>query len=84
FQGGVHPKLKIEWYEALVSWIKEHYPNITVHGFSAVEIAYIAYFHKSSTTFFKSSLLSPACKEKRILAVFLGTVGSFIAGAKMP
>ncbi len=48
FQGGVHPKLKIEWYEELVSWIKEHYPNITVHGFSAVEIAYIAKASKIS------------------------------------
>ncbi|ARJ55907.1 dehypoxanthine futalosine cyclase [Campylobacter cuniculorum] len=50
FQGGVHPKLKIEWYENLVSWIKEHYPNITIHGFSAVEIAYIAKASKISIT----------------------------------
>ncbi|MBK1971449.1 dehypoxanthine futalosine cyclase [Campylobacter sp. TTU-622] len=42
FQGGVHPKLKIEWYEDLVDWIKKTYPDITIHGFSAVEIAYIA------------------------------------------
>ena len=42
FQGGVNPKLKIEWYEDLVAWIARHFPNITIHGFSAVEIAYIA------------------------------------------
>ncbi|CAG9470681.1 dehypoxanthine futalosine cyclase [Campylobacter upsaliensis] len=48
FQGGVHPKLKIEWYENLVEWISKHYPNITVHGFSAVEIAYIAKISKIS------------------------------------
>ena len=42
FQGGVHPKLKIEWYEDLVEWISKHYPQITIHGFSAIEIDYIA------------------------------------------
>ncbi len=42
FQGGVHPKLKIEWYEDLVEWIHQNYPTITIHGFSAIEIDYIA------------------------------------------
>jgi cyclic dehypoxanthinyl futalosine synthase len=42
FQGGVHPTLKIEWYEDLVSWIREHYPQVVIHGFSAIEIDYIA------------------------------------------
>ena len=42
FQGGVHPKLKIEWYEELVSHIAKKYPTITIHGFSAIEIDYIA------------------------------------------
>ena len=42
FQGGVHPKLKIEWYEDLVEYIHTKYPQITIHGFSAVEIDYIA------------------------------------------
>ncbi|MSN96566.1 dehypoxanthine futalosine cyclase [Campylobacter sp. FMV-PI01] len=49
FQGGVHPKLKIEWYEDLVEYIAKHYPTITIHGFSAVEIAYIAKISKIST-----------------------------------
>jgi cyclic dehypoxanthinyl futalosine synthase len=48
FQGGVHPKLKIEWYEELVSWIRENYPTITIHGFSAIEIDYIAKVSKIS------------------------------------
>ena len=48
FQGGVHPKLKIEWYEELVEWISTHYPNITIHGFSAIEIDYIAKISKIS------------------------------------
>ncbi len=42
FQGGVHPKLKIEWYEDLVEHICSKYPTITLHGFSAIEIDYIA------------------------------------------
>ncbi len=42
FQGGVHPKLKIEWYEALVEHIHTKSPQITIHGFSAIEIDYIA------------------------------------------
>lgn len=42
FQGGVHPKLKIDYYEELVSHIHEKYPQITIHGFSAIEIKYIA------------------------------------------
>ncbi len=48
FQGGVHPKLKIEWYEELVEWINKNYPSITIHGFSAVEIDYIAKISKIS------------------------------------
>ena len=42
FQGGVHPKLKIEWYEELVRHISKKYPQITIHGFSANEIEYIS------------------------------------------
>ena len=48
FQGGVHPKLKIEWYEELVSHIATKYPNIDIHGFSAVEIDYISRISKIS------------------------------------
>ncbi len=42
FQGGVHPKLEIEWYEDLVEHIHRKYPTVTIHGFSAIEIDYIA------------------------------------------
>jgi len=42
FQGGVHPKLEIEWYEDLVEHIHQKYPEVTIHGFSAIEIDYIA------------------------------------------
>jgi len=42
FQGGVHPNLKIDYYEELVSHIYTKYPQITIHGFSAIEIDFIA------------------------------------------
>ena len=50
FQGGVHPKLKIEWYEELVEHITTKYPTITLHGFSAIEIDYISKISKISYT----------------------------------
>lgn len=46
FQGGVHPKLEIKWYEDLISHIHQKYPMITIHGFSAIEINYIAKISK--------------------------------------
>lgn len=42
FQGGVHPRLKIDYYEDLVAHIHKKFPQITIHGFSAIEILYIA------------------------------------------
>ena len=42
FQGGVHPNLKIDFYEELVEHIHNKFPQITIHGFSAPEIDYIA------------------------------------------
>lgn len=48
FQGGVHPKLKIEYYEDLVSHIHKKYPQVTIHGFSAIEVDYIARLSKIS------------------------------------
>ena len=48
FQGGVHPKLKIEYYEELVEHIHNKYPQITIHGFSAIEVKYISKISKIS------------------------------------
>jgi len=48
FQGGVHPKLKIQWYEDLVEHISTKYPTINIHGFSSIEIDYIAKLSKIS------------------------------------
>jgi cyclic dehypoxanthinyl futalosine synthase len=41
-QGGVHPDLRIEWYEDLLRWIRATYPEIHVHAFSPPEVKFIA------------------------------------------
>ncbi|HEX4075429.1 MAG TPA: cyclic dehypoxanthinyl futalosine synthase [Candidatus Acidoferrales bacterium] len=41
-QGGLHPDLKIEWYENMLRSIHEHYPQVHLHCFSAPEILWIA------------------------------------------
>ncbi len=71
FQGGVHPKLGIDYYEDLVEHIHKKYPQITIHGFSAVEIAYIA---KVSKLGFKEVL-------RRLQAKGLGSIPG--AGAEI-
>jgi len=42
-QGGVHPDLKIDWYEKMLGWIKSNF-TIHIHAFSPVEIRRIAEF----------------------------------------
>ena len=37
-QGGLHPKFKLDWYESMLSDIKERFPRINIHGFSPPEI----------------------------------------------
>jgi cyclic dehypoxanthinyl futalosine synthase len=37
-QGGLHPKLPLEWYEELLSDIKARFLQVNVHGFSPPEI----------------------------------------------
>jgi cyclic dehypoxanthinyl futalosine synthase len=41
-QGGIHPDLKIEWYEELLRDIKRRFPQVNVHGFSPREIDHVA------------------------------------------
>jgi len=48
FQGGVHPSKKIDFYEDMIEWIHTNYPSIVIHGFSTVEIDYIAKVSKIS------------------------------------
>ena len=47
-QGGLHPDFKIEWYEELLSDIKEHFPQVNVHGFSPPEIFHFTKVNKLS------------------------------------
>lgn len=40
-QGGLNPKLKIEWYEELLRDIMARFPNVILHAFSPAELIYI-------------------------------------------
>ena len=48
-QGGLHPKLKIDFYEKLFSELKELYPDVKLHSLGPPEIAHIARISKIST-----------------------------------
>ncbi len=37
-QGGMHPQLKLEWYEEMLGDIKSHFPQVNIHGFSPPEL----------------------------------------------
>ena len=37
-QGGLHPKLPLEWYEDMLRGIKTDFPQVNIHGFSPPEI----------------------------------------------
>ncbi|HKF48451.1 MAG TPA: cyclic dehypoxanthinyl futalosine synthase [Terracidiphilus sp.] len=41
-QGGIHPDLKIDWFESLFRGIKERFPQIWLHCLSASEVLAIA------------------------------------------
>ncbi|HEX9995892.1 MAG TPA: cyclic dehypoxanthinyl futalosine synthase [Abditibacterium sp.] len=41
-QGGLNPKLKIDYYENLFSAISAKFPTVWIHGLSVAEILYIA------------------------------------------
>ena len=41
-QGGLHPDLKIDWFERLLRGIKDRFPTVHLHCFSASEIIAIA------------------------------------------
>ncbi len=42
-QGGMHPSLKLEWYEELLSDLKARFPSVNLHAFSPPELWH---FHK--------------------------------------
>jgi cyclic dehypoxanthinyl futalosine synthase len=45
-QGGLHPRLPLEWYEELLRDLKARYPTFNIHGFSAPEIWYFHQLNK--------------------------------------
>jgi cyclic dehypoxanthinyl futalosine synthase len=45
-QGGVHPDLRIEFYEGLLRRLKAAFPSVHLHAFSAPEVWYIAKVEK--------------------------------------
>ena len=47
-QGGLNPKLRIDYYEDLFSSIRERYPQVHQHCLSATEIIYIAHISRLS------------------------------------
>jgi len=47
-QGGLHPDLKIEWYEKMLSGIKQRFPQVHLHCFSASEILHFAELNELS------------------------------------
>jgi len=47
-QGGLHPDLKIEWHEQLMRGIKQRFPKVHLHCYSASEILAIAEYSQLS------------------------------------
>ncbi|HLH09408.1 MAG TPA: cyclic dehypoxanthinyl futalosine synthase [Terriglobales bacterium] len=47
-QGGLHPDLKIEWHESLLRGIKQRFPKVHLHCYSASEILAIAEYSNLS------------------------------------
>ena len=47
-QGGMHPSLKLDWYEAMLSDLRAKFPTVNLHAFSPPEIAHFARINKMS------------------------------------
>ena len=47
-QGGLNPKLRLDYYEDLLGQIRDRYPSVQLHCLSATEIIYIAHLSKLS------------------------------------
>jgi cyclic dehypoxanthinyl futalosine synthase len=41
-QGGLHPDLKIEWFEDLFHQLRQRFPSVQIHCLSPAEVAHIA------------------------------------------
>ncbi|MGA9811766.1 MAG: cyclic dehypoxanthinyl futalosine synthase [Terriglobales bacterium] len=47
-QGGLHPDLKIDWHEKMLSGIKQRFPMVHLHCYSASEVIAIAEYSELS------------------------------------
>ncbi len=45
-QGGMHPTLKLEWYEDLLRDLRQRYPSVNLHAFSPPEIWHFSKLNK--------------------------------------
>jgi len=41
-QGGLHPTLKIEWFEELFRQLKQRFPQVQIHSLSPAEVIHVA------------------------------------------
>ncbi len=41
-QGGLHPTLKIEWFEELFRQLKQRFPQVQIHSLSPAEVTHVA------------------------------------------
>ncbi|MFW6202407.1 MAG: aminofutalosine synthase MqnE [Gemmatimonadota bacterium] len=46
--GGLHPKLRLEYYEEMIRGLKERHPGVSIKALTAVEIAHLARIEKAS------------------------------------
>jgi len=46
--GGLHPKLRVSYYEELIRGLKERFPGVEIKALTAVEIAHLARVEKTS------------------------------------
>jgi aminodeoxyfutalosine synthase len=46
--GGLHPKLRLSYYEDLIRGLKERHPGVEIKALTAVEIAHLARIEKST------------------------------------
>lgn len=45
-QGGVHPALRLPYYEDMLRFLRQRFPQVHLHAFSAPEIAFLSRVHK--------------------------------------
>lgn len=45
--GGLHPKLRVDYYEELIRGLKERHPGVEIKALTAVEIAHLARIEKT-------------------------------------